>query len=119
MEKVYFYGTVMLAMALLSLIFGILSGRFGAYASTGFAANLRSAMYQNIQRFAFSDIDKYSTSGLITRMTTDVNSLQNAFLQILRITVRAPFKLVLSIGMCLLIDFRLSLIFVVALVILG
>ena len=119
MEKVYFYGTVMLAMALLSLVFGILSGRFGAYASTGFAANLRSAMYQNIQRFAFSDIDKYSTSGLITRMTTDVNSLQNAFLQILRITVRAPFKLVLSIGMCLLIDFRLSLIFVVALVILG
>ena len=119
MENVYFYGAIMLGMALLSLIFGILSGRFGAYASTGFAANLRSAMYQNIQRFAFSDIDKYSTSGLITRMTTDVNSLQNAYQQILRITVRAPFKLVLSIGMCLLIDFRLSLIFVVALVILG
>jgi ATP-binding cassette subfamily B protein len=76
-------------------------------------------MYQNIQRFAFSDIDKYATSGLITRMTTDVNSLQSAFQQILGISVRAPFKLVLSILMCLVIDARLSLIFLVALIILS
>lgn len=119
MENVYFYGAVMLGMAFLSLAFGILAGRFSAYASTGFAANLRSAMYQNIQRFAFSDIDKYSTSGLVTRMTTDVNSLQNAFQQILRVTVRAPFRLFLSIIMCLVIDARLSLIFIVALIILS
>lgn len=118
-ENVYFYGAVMLGMAFLSLGFGILAGRFSAYASTGFAANLRSAMYQNIQCFSFSDIDKYSTSGLITRMTTDVNSLQNAYQQILRVTVRAPFRLILSVLMCLVIDARLSLIFVVALVILS
>ncbi len=119
MQEVYFYGTVMIGMAFLSLAFGILAGRYSAYASTGFAANLRSAMYRNIQTFAFSDIDKYSTSGLVTRMTTDVNALQNAFQQILRITVRAPFRLVLSILMCLVIDARLSLIFVVALTILS
>ena len=119
MQQIYFYGALMIALALLSLGFGILSGRCSAYASTGFAANLRAAMYRNVQRFAFSDIDKYSTSGLITRMTTDVNSLQNAYQQILRITVRAPFRLVLSILMCLVIDARLSLIFVVALLILS
>ena len=119
MENVYFYGTIMVGMAFLSLGFGILAGHFSAYASTGFAANLRSAMYRNIQRFAFSDIDKYSTSGLVTRMTTDVNSLQNAYQQILRVTVRAPFRLLLSIVMCLVIDARLSVIFVVALVVLS
>ena len=119
MENVYFYGAIMLGMAFLSLAFGIIGGRFSAYASTGFAANLRLAMYQNIQRFAFSDIDKYATSGLITRMTTDVNSLQSAFQQVLGISVRAPFKLVLSILMCLVIDARLSLIFLVALIILS
>ena len=119
MENVCLYGAVMLGMAFLSLAFGILAGRSVAYASSGFAANLRKAMYRNIQRFAFSDIDKYSTSGLVTRMTTDVNNLQNAYQQILRITVRAPFRLVLSIVMCLVIDARLSLIFIVAMIILG
>ncbi len=119
MENVYRYGLVMLAMAFLSLFFGFMGGRYSAYASTGFAANLRSAMYRNIQRMAFSDIDKYATSGLITRMTTDVNTLQSAFHQILGISVRAPFKLLLSILMCLVIDARLSLIFLVALVILS
>ena len=104
MQNVYYYGTIMLGMAMMSMVFGILGGRCSAYASTGFAANLRSAMYRNIQRLAFSDIDKYATSGLITRMTTDVNSLQSAFQQILGISVRAPFKLVLSILMCLVID---------------
>ena len=101
------------------MVFGILGGRCSAYASTGFAANLRSAMYRNIQRLAFSDIDKYATSGLITRMTTDVNSLQSAFQQLLSISVRAPFKLVLSILMCLLVDARLSLVFLIALIILS
>lgn len=119
MQAVYLYGLLMVGMALLSLLFGILSGRVSAYASTGFAANLRRAMYRNIQTFSFQDIDKYSTSGLVTRMTTDVNSLQQAFQQILRITVRAPFRLLLSIVMCLVIDPRLSLIFIIAMVILG
>ncbi len=119
MENVYLYGAVMIGMAFLSLGFGILAGRSVAYAATGFAANLRRAMYRNIQRFAFSDIDKYSTSGLVTRMTTDVSSLQNAYQQILRITVRAPFRLVLSIVMCLVIDARLSFIFIIAMVVLS
>ena len=119
MENVYLYGAVMIGMAFLSLAFGIQAGRSVAYAASGFAANLRKAMYRNIQRFAFSDIDKYSTSGLVTRMTTDVNNLQNAYQQILRITVRAPFRLILSIVMCLIIDARLSIIFIVAMVVLS
>ena len=119
MQAVYLYGLLMVGMALLSLMFGIMAGRVSAYASTGFAANLRRAMYRNIQTFSFEDIDRYSTSGLVTRMTTDVNSLQNAFQQILRVTVRAPFRLLLSIVMCLVIDPRLSLIFIVAMVVLG
>ena len=119
MEQVYRYGAMMMGLALLSLLFGILAARQSARAATGFAANLRSAMYRNIQTFAFSNIDKFSTAGLVTRMTTDVNNLQNAYQQILRITVRAPFRLVLSVIMCLIIDARLSLIFVVAIVVLG
>ena len=119
MENVYRYGGLMLLMAFVSLALGIMAGRSSAVASTGFAANLRSAMYRNIQRFAFSDIDKYSTAGLVTRMTTDVQNLQQAFQQILRVTVRAPFRLVLSVVMCLVIDPRLSLIFIVAMVVLG
>ena len=119
MEAVYQYGLLMVAMAFLSLFFGIMAGRVSAYASTGFASNLRRAMYRNIQTFSFQDIDQYSTSGLVTRMTTDVNSLQNAFQQILRITVRAPFRLLLSVVMCLVIDPRLSLIFITAMLVLG
>ena len=119
MQAVNRYGLLMVGMALLSLLFGILAARVSAYASTGFASNLRMAMYKNIQRFSFQDIDKYTTSGLVTRMTTDVNSLQNAFQQILRVTVRAPFRLLLSIVMCLVIDPRLSLIFIIAMVVLG
>ena len=119
MQSVYRYGLLMLGMGLLSLLFGVLAGRVSAYASTGFAANLRRAMYRNVQTFAFSDIDKYSTAGLVTRMTTDVQNLQQAFQQILRVTVRAPFRLLLSIVMCLVIDPRLSLIFIVAMVVLS
>ncbi|MBR5101561.1 MAG: ABC transporter ATP-binding protein [Muribaculaceae bacterium] len=119
LQNIYIYGAIMIGMAFLSLFFGIMAGRFASYASTGFASNLRKAMYRNIQRFAFSDIDKYSTSGLVTRMTTDVTNLQNAFQSILRITVRAPFRMIFSIFMCFVIDPWLSLIFVVALVILS
>ena len=119
MDAVYKYGFYMVLMACLSLLFGILAGRVSAYASTGFASNLRRAMYRNIQTFSFRDIDRFTPSGLVTRMTTDVNSLQNAYQQILRVTVRAPFRLLLSVVMCLVIDPRLSLIFIIAMVVLG
>ena len=119
MQNVYLFGGTMLAMAFLSLYFGIKAGQFSAYASTGFAANLREAMYTNIQTFSFSDIDKFSTSGLVTRMTTDVSNLQSAFQQLLRITVRAPLRMLFSICMCFVIDARMSIIFIIALVILS
>ncbi|MGN1319185.1 MAG: ABC transporter transmembrane domain-containing protein, partial [Lachnospirales bacterium] len=78
-EKVYFYGAIMLVLAFLSLFFGISAGKTAASASSGFACNLREAMYENIQSFSFSNIDKFSTAGLITRMTTDVTNIQNAY----------------------------------------
>ena len=117
--NVYLYGGIMLGMAFLSLLFGILAGRYSAYASTGFARNLRQAMYRNIQTFSFADIDKFSTSGLVTRMTTDVSNLQNAFQQLMRVSVRAPFRMIFSIFMCFVIDARLSIIFIVAMLVLG
>lgn len=119
MQNVYLYGGIMLVMAFLSLYFGIKAGQSSAYASAGFAANLREAMYTNIQTFSFSDIDKFSTSGLVTRMTTDVSNLQNAFQQLLRISVRAPLRMIFSICMCFVIDVRMSIIFIVAMVILS
>lgn len=119
MPSVYKYGLIMVAMAFMSMICAILAGRYASYASSGFACNLRDAMYKNIQRFAFSDIDKYSTSGLITRMTTDVTNLQNAYQQIIRTSVRAPFNLLSSIVMCFIISPELSVIFIVASVVLA
>lgn len=119
LSNVFLYGGLMLAMAFLSLMFGILAGRYSAQASTGFAYNLREAMYRNIQTFSFSNIDHYSTGGLITRMTTDVQNMQRALLMILRASVRAPLNLVFSVLMCVFINFRMSLIFVVALIVLG
>ncbi|MBR1427535.1 MAG: ABC transporter ATP-binding protein [Prevotella sp.] len=118
-NKVYLYGGLMLVMAFFSMMFGILSGRFSAYASSGFAYNLRNAMYENIQTFSFSNIDKYSSAGLITRMTTDVQSLQQAFQMLMRISVRAPLNLIFSVFMCVFINLKMSTIFVVALIILG
>lgn len=119
LKQVYLYGGLMLVMAFFSMLFGILSGRFSAYASSGFASNLRSAMFRNIQTFSFSNIDKYSSGGLITRMTTDVQSLQQAFQMLMRISVRAPLNLVFSVFMCIFINLKMSMIFVVALLILG
>ena len=119
LRNVCLYGGLMLLIAAFSLLFGILSGRCSAKASTGFAYNLRDAMYRNIQTFSFANIDKFSTSGLITRMTTDVSNLQNAFQMLMRISVRAPFNMILSVLMCVFINFKMSLIFLVALVILG
>ena len=119
LQAVWRYGAGMFLLALLSLMLGVAAGWSSAYASTGFAANLRSAMYRRIQQFSFANIDRFSTSGLVTRMTTDVQSLQQAFQQIMRISVRAPLRLVLSVVMCMVIDPRLSLIFLVAMVLLG
>lgn len=119
MGNVCLYGGVMLVLAFLSLWFGIQAGRNSAYASTGFAYNLRSAMYSHIQTFSFSNIDRFTTSGLITRMTTDVSNLQNSFQQILRASVRAPLTLIFSIFMCVFINWKMSLIFITAMVVLG
>ncbi len=119
MNGVYKYGAIMLGLAALSMLFGILAGRFSAYASSGFARNLREAMFRNIQTFAFSNIDKFSSSGLVTRMTTDVSNLQNAFQMLLRVSFRAPLNLIFSIIMCVFINSQMSIIFVVALLILG
>ena len=117
--NVYRYGALMLIMACFSLLFGILSARCGAYSSSGLAANLREAMYRNIQRFSFSDIDKFSTAGLVTRMTTDVSNIESAFQMLLRTSFRAPLNMVSALFMCFFINGRLSLIFLAAMVILS
>lgn len=115
MQMVCLYGAVMLILAFFSLFFGIQAGRYAASASSGFACNLRESMYANIQTFSFSNIDKYSTAGLVTRMTTDVTNLQNSYQMILRIAVRAPLMLICSMFMCIVISRRLSLVFLCAL----
>ena len=119
LPDVYKYGAEMIGIAFMSLLFGILAGRFAAYSSTGLAANLRLAMYRNIQRFSFSDIDKFSTAGLVTRMTTDVSSIQNAFQMLLRTSFRAPLNMISALAMCFLIHKRLSIIFLVAMLVLS
>lgn len=119
MRKVGIYGGIMLIIAFLSLFCGIQAGKYGAAASTGFACNLREKMYENIQTFSFSNIDKFSTAGLVTRMTTDVTNVQNAYQNIIRSVVRAPLMMICSITMCVIISPRLSIIFLVALIFLG
>lgn len=109
----------MLVFAVISLFCGVMAGRYAASASSGYACNLRDAMYANIQKYSFSNIDKYSTAGLVTRMTTDVTNVQNAYQMILRIASRAPLMLICSMVMCFVINVRLSLIFLAALIFLG
>lgn len=118
-KYVCFIGVIMLITAMLSLTFGALGGKFGASASCGFAKNLRKAMFHNIQNFSFENIDKYSTAGLVTRLTTDVTNLQNAFQMIIRMFVRAPISLICAMFMSFYINFKLSLIFVCAIIFLG
>lgn len=118
-HQVYLYGGIMLVMAFLSLTFGVLAGRYAAKASSGFACNLRDGIYEKVQSFAFSNIDKYSTAGLVTRMTTDITNIQNAYQMILRIAVRAPLMMVCSMLMCFLISVKLSMIFLAAILILA
>ena len=113
------FGLLMLFLAICGLTTGFLAGKFAAEASAGFAANLREGMYDNIQTFAFSNIDKYSTAGLVTRMTTDVTNVQNAYQMIIRVAVRAPLTVIFSMFMCFVVDRRLSIMFLIAVVILA
>ena len=111
---VYRYGALMVVMAFLSLTFGGLAGKNAAGAASGLSANLREAIYANIQTFSFSNIDKFSVPSLVTRMTTDITNVQNAFMMIIRVAVRAPLNLVFSFAMCLIINPKLSGMFLIA-----
>ena len=114
MNAIVKYGLLTFAVAAIALLLGVLAGKYAAEASTGFAGNLRDAMYENIQHYSFSNIDKFSTAGLVTRMTTDVTNLQNAFQMMERMCVRAPVHLVFALIMAFSIGGPLALIFVVA-----
>ena len=114
MNAIVKYGLLTFAVAAIALLLGVLAGKYAAEASTGFAGNLRDAMYENIQHYSFSNIDKFSTAGLVTRMTTDVTNLQNAFQMMERMCVRAPVHLVFALIMTFSIGGPLALIFVVA-----
>ena len=116
LPTVYRYGILMVVMAFLGLAFGALAGKFAAAASAGLAANLREAIYRNIQTFSFSNIDKFSVPGLVTRMTTDITNVQNAFMMVIRVAVRSPLTFVFSYIMCLIISPKLSLTFLIAIV---
>ena len=116
MNAIIRYGLLTFLVAAIALVLGVLAGKYAAEASTGFAGNLRDAMYENIQHYSFSNIDKFSTAGLVTRMTTDVTNVQNAFQMILRMCVRAPVHLVFAMFMAVVIGGPLSLAFVVAVV---
>ena len=116
MNAILRYGLLTFLVAAIALVLGVLAGKYAAEASTGFAGNLRDAMYENIQHYSFSNIDKFSTAGLVTRMTTDVTNVQNAFQMILRMCVRAPVHLVFAMFMAVVIGGPLSLVFVVAVV---
>ena len=119
MKVVYQYGAIMLLMAVCSLFFGAMAGKYAASASSGLACNLRESMYERIQTFSFANIDRFSTAGLVTRMTTDVTNVQNAFQMIIRIAVRAPLMMVTSMMMSFLINAQLSFMFLAGMVFLA
>ena len=118
-HHIYVTGAFMVLVAFFSLFCGAMGGKYGASASTGFARNLRKAMYENIQTFSFSNIDKFSTAGLVTRLTTDVTNLQNAYQMLLRMCVRAPFSLICAMIMAFFINAKLACIYLIAVIILG
>ena len=118
-HNIWFYGIILVVMALVALMFGALSGRFAARASTGFSRNLRREMYKNVQKFSFSNIDKYSTGGIITRLTTDVTNVQMAFMMIIRIAVRCPIMLICAWVLTFVINPKMALIFLVVIPILA
>ena len=115
----YQRGAIMALLAVAGLITGVLGGKYGAYASSGFARNLRKAMYTNIQTYSFSNIDKFSTASLITRLTTDVTNLQNAYQMILRMCTRAPASLICAMAMAFMINARIASIYLIAVIFLG
>lgn len=119
MNHIYFMGSLMVVTAFISLWAGVMGGKYGARASTGFARNLRKAMYENIQTFSFANIDKFSTSGLVTRLTTDVMNIQNAYQMILRMCMRAPASLICAMAMSFYVNARVALIYLGAVFILG
>lgn len=119
MAHICMVGAVMVVMAAIGLFAGVMGGKYGARASAGFARNLREAMYTNIQRFSFSNIDKFSPAGLVTRMTTDVTNIQMAYQMILRICVRAPMSLICAMLMAFLINAKLASIYLIAVIVLG
>ena len=119
LSHIYRIGGWMIVAAAFGLLFGVLGGVFGARASTGYARNLRRSMYRNIQTFSFANIDKYSTAGLVTRMTTDVTNIQNAYQMILRMAIRAPSSMVIAMIMAFTINAKLASIYLVAVIILG
>lgn len=119
LKKIYITSAIMLLLAIAGLITGFGGGVFGAKASTGFAKNLRKAMFANIQTFSFSNIDKFSTAGLVTRLTTDVTNIQNAYQMILRMAVRAPFSLIVAMIMAFSVSPKMASVYLVAVIILG
>lgn len=119
MKKVYTYGGIMVVMALVSLLSGAMAGKYAASASSGLASNLRKSIYDKVQTFSFANIDKFSTAGLVTRMTTDVTNIQNAYQMCIRIAVRSPLMLVCSMAMSFMINARLSMIFLIAIMFLA
>lgn len=118
-SNVYKFGILMLLMAALSLVFGALGGRYVASASSGFAANLRKGIYDKVQTFSFANIDRFSTPSLVTRMTTDITNVQNAYMMTLRIATRAPLTLLFSMVMCFFINVKISAVFLCAIILLG
>ena len=118
-HHIYMVGAAMVMIAALGLMFGVLGGKYGARASSGFARNLRKAMYENIQTYSFSNIDKYSTAGLVTRLTTDVTNIQNAYQMLLRMCVRAPISMVCAMVMAFAINAKLASVYLVAVIFLG
>ena len=119
MAAVYKYGGIMVVMALLSLTFAVGAGKLAAKASTGFAANVRVAMYKKIQKFSFANIDKFSTGGLITRLTTDTQNVQQAFQMTTRMAVRAPLTLICTLILCAITNKYMAMIFVGVIVLLA
>ena len=119
LNHIYKIGGLMVLMALIGLWAGLMGAKYGARASTGFARNLRKAMFENIQTYSFSNIDKYSTSSLITRLTTDVTNLQNAYQMILRMCMRAPASLICAMAMAFYVNARVASIYLLAVILLG
>ena len=119
MKAVFTYGALMVLAALIALGLGIINGNYAAYASAGLVKNIRSSMFRNIQNFSFENMDKFSTSGLVTRMMTDVTNVQNSYQMALRMMVRAPMMLIVAMAMTFYINSKLAVVFLVAALFMG